>query len=446
LRTADEGDAGPVVHQGKVYTLGAIGHLFCFNAESGKVIWSREFKKDYGIETPLWGFSAHPLIDGQELICLVGGEGSTVVAAFQVGRFANGGSSDIGWSRSTNDGVSWTHGFLPGLTTFEAGGTYASESDPTVAYDKAHDVWMITSLGLYPGPTPGTFANEGDVVTSRSVDGGATWQNPVMIGGNGALALDKPWVICDNTVTSPYYGHCYATYDDFLNHGQVSMSTSTDGGVTWSTPIATRDGQRGLGGVPVVQSNGRVVVPLLGPVYMDTFSSTDGGTTWNGTTHISKVHFFTPSVSAESYLRSDPLPSAAIDSHDRIFVVWSDCRFATNCRRNDVVMSTSDNGTKWTPVKRVPLDGLSARETFAGPSIATDPATAGKHTALALTTYAIPHPSCSDSSCNVVIDFASSRDRGNLWTRAGQIEAPMNLTWSPATTGGCTRRPGRRWS
>jgi len=70
----------PVVHGGKVYTLGAVGHLFCFDAESGKVVWSRELKKDYEIETPLWGFSAHPLIDGQELICLVGGDGSTVVA------------------------------------------------------------------------------------------------------------------------------------------------------------------------------------------------------------------------------------------------------------------------------------------------------------------------------------------------------------------------------
>jgi hypothetical protein len=72
--------ATPVVHDGKVYTLGAIGHLFCLDAESGKVVWSRELKKDYGIETPLWGFAAHPLIDGQKLICLVGGEGSTAVA------------------------------------------------------------------------------------------------------------------------------------------------------------------------------------------------------------------------------------------------------------------------------------------------------------------------------------------------------------------------------
>ena len=47
---------------------------------SGKVLWSRDFKKDFGIKAPMWGFAGHPLLDGNRLICLVGGEGSTAVA------------------------------------------------------------------------------------------------------------------------------------------------------------------------------------------------------------------------------------------------------------------------------------------------------------------------------------------------------------------------------
>ena len=70
----------PVVHKGKVYTLGAEGNLKCFDAASGKVLWSRDFKKDYGAKTALWGYAGHPLIDGPRLICVVGGEGSHVVA------------------------------------------------------------------------------------------------------------------------------------------------------------------------------------------------------------------------------------------------------------------------------------------------------------------------------------------------------------------------------
>lgn len=72
--------ATPVVSGGKVWTLGTEGHLFCLDAKDGKVIWSREFKKDFNAKTPLWGFSANPLLDGNKLICLVGGEGSVAVA------------------------------------------------------------------------------------------------------------------------------------------------------------------------------------------------------------------------------------------------------------------------------------------------------------------------------------------------------------------------------
>jgi outer membrane protein assembly factor BamB len=70
----------PVVHEGKVYTLGAEGNLFCLHTETGEVVWSRELKKDYGVKAPTWGFSAHPLLDGHKLICMVGGAGTTVVA------------------------------------------------------------------------------------------------------------------------------------------------------------------------------------------------------------------------------------------------------------------------------------------------------------------------------------------------------------------------------
>jgi outer membrane protein assembly factor BamB len=70
----------PLIRDGKVYTLGTEGNLFCLDAVSGKPVWSRELKKDYGVPAPLWGFAAHPLLDGQKLICMVGGAGSTVVA------------------------------------------------------------------------------------------------------------------------------------------------------------------------------------------------------------------------------------------------------------------------------------------------------------------------------------------------------------------------------
>src|SRR5262249_11935418 len=72
--------ATPLVHDGKVYTLGAMGDLFCLEAATGKPLWSKNFPKDYNVAVPQWGFAAHPLLDGDRLICVVGGRGSVAVA------------------------------------------------------------------------------------------------------------------------------------------------------------------------------------------------------------------------------------------------------------------------------------------------------------------------------------------------------------------------------
>jgi outer membrane protein assembly factor BamB len=70
----------PVVQGDKVYTLGAMGNLLCLEVANGNVVWSKDLVKEYGAPVPVWGFVGHPLLDGDRLVCLVGGEGSTLVA------------------------------------------------------------------------------------------------------------------------------------------------------------------------------------------------------------------------------------------------------------------------------------------------------------------------------------------------------------------------------
>ena len=70
----------PTVADGKVYCLGAEGNLACLDAATGRPLWARDFKKDYAAPTPIWGFCGHPLVEGDSLICLVGGPGSIAVA------------------------------------------------------------------------------------------------------------------------------------------------------------------------------------------------------------------------------------------------------------------------------------------------------------------------------------------------------------------------------
>lgn len=62
--------------------------------------------------------------------------GSTIVTAFQTGRIFNGGSSDIGWATSNDNGTTWANGFLPGITTFAIPPSpFSAISDPSVAFD-----------------------------------------------------------------------------------------------------------------------------------------------------------------------------------------------------------------------------------------------------------------------------------------------------------------------
>lgn len=68
----------PLVAGGRVYTLGAMGHLICLNAKDGKVVWQRDLVKDYSAPVQIWGFAAHPLLDGDRLICVVGGKAAVV--------------------------------------------------------------------------------------------------------------------------------------------------------------------------------------------------------------------------------------------------------------------------------------------------------------------------------------------------------------------------------
>jgi outer membrane protein assembly factor BamB len=72
--------ATPTVDGDHVYFLGTMGHLSCLDAKNGEKVWQIDLKKEFGAETPIWGFCSHPLVDGDKLYLMSGGKGSGVVA------------------------------------------------------------------------------------------------------------------------------------------------------------------------------------------------------------------------------------------------------------------------------------------------------------------------------------------------------------------------------
>ena len=74
--------ATPTVDGDRVYVSGATGRLFCLDVGTGDVIWSKDYVAEYDTSIPTWGTASAPLVDGDRLIAVVGGEPDALVVAF----------------------------------------------------------------------------------------------------------------------------------------------------------------------------------------------------------------------------------------------------------------------------------------------------------------------------------------------------------------------------
>jgi hypothetical protein len=351
--------------------------------------------------------------------------GHTVMSVFQVGRRRTGCSDNIGWAVSNDAGHHWRHGFLPGLTRFSRpAGPFAAATNAVVAYNRAAHEWMVEALDC--GSTKA--GAQPSVSVSVSHDG-VHWSSPVIaarISKPGEL-FDKPWITCDNTPASPFYGHCYIEWNIVSRSALVVMSTSRDGGRTWSAPAATQGRLHGESGEPVVQPDGTVVVPLLGifgsHVRWVDFRSTDGGRTWGRTVTISRV----PHFDGGGSLRLD-FQATGIDHAGRIYLTWDDCRFRAHCSANDMVLTTSADGLHWTPVRRIPTAGVTSQVDAEGGGLGVDQASAGGHARLGLFYYFFSHAHCTDESCRLFVGYVSSTDGGGHWSAPRVVAGPMRLS------------------
>jgi outer membrane protein assembly factor BamB len=90
----------PTVDGDRVFTVSREGHFFCLNSADGKVLWSKEFKKDFGAKPPTWGFAGSPLVEKNLVLVEVGGVGASVVAF-------NKQNGNVVW-KNGNDGVGYS--------------------------------------------------------------------------------------------------------------------------------------------------------------------------------------------------------------------------------------------------------------------------------------------------------------------------------------------------
>jgi hypothetical protein len=328
--------------------------------------------------------------------------GSTVVAVFQVGRIADGGAANIGWATSRNGGRTWSHGFLPGLTpSSRPAGSWPRATDPSIAYDAQHGVWLVASL---------TFGgSDSALLISRSTDG-LHWSQPVLATQRSGFALDKQWIACDTWSSSPFRGHCYLSYDD-LESDEIETQFSADGGLSWGPPAhapgfpgrASINGPAAPGVQPVARPDGSVLIPYFDNTQVSVLRSLDGGLTWLPPTPVAPASHL-----PVSGLRVAPLPSAEAGPDGAVYVAWSDCAPSASCSSNRLLVTRSADGVTWSAPARVPT-GTADVEL---PGIAADPAVARR---VGLAYYRVRNNSLD-------VFFTWSRNGGSTW------RAPQRLS------------------
>ena len=104
--------ATPTVDGDRVYVVGATGMILCLDTDTGEVVWQINSMEEYGTYVPVWGVSSSALVDGDTLICIVGGEPGAKVMAFDK---ATG--TEI-WRALSSD---WEMGYAQPII-YEAGG------------------------------------------------------------------------------------------------------------------------------------------------------------------------------------------------------------------------------------------------------------------------------------------------------------------------------------
>jgi len=354
----------------------------------------------------------------------------------QCGRSYTGGASGTCYAFSSDGGVTFpSKGQMPYPPNQPS---IIRMTDSTIFWDNKRSLWVVSWLSLVA--TTGCNVDGAAMWVSTTGDNGATWTHTIVPGSN-TLSPDKNWLVGDNNPSSPGYGNYYATWDYHGNSNQIAFNTYHDigGGVFgWYSAAKTTSPNPvfGLGGQLVVQPNGNVIVPYLatcslGRSCVAVVRSTDRGSTWAVTSSaISVVRW-----KAISNLRASALPSAEVDVNGLVYISWADCSLRSTCTGNDIVYTTTTNGSSFAAIKAVPLPTTASNKklSYYAQGFGVD-ATSSSN--LAVTYYYVTNAACTNNvTCQFKVGLAKSTNTGSTWTYSDYSNA-FSMGLLPLTSQG----------
>jgi hypothetical protein len=271
---------------------------------------------------------------------------------------------------------------LTSAASFNGGTTWRESLLPnlTVAaggsYERTSDPWIAFGSGgraYFASLGFNETSPQNGVYLSSSDDGGLTWSDPVAVHGGTQTFDDKEAVVVDTRDDSPYKGRVYVGWDWIsASRQQPELITySDDGGRSFQPPVTLINQGESLGVVPLVGPGGIVHAVWLNFLGRGAFllaaHSTDGGRTWSAPVTISSVD----AVGVAGSRTGAGIPAAAIDGRTgALYVAWQDDHFTPGT--DQAVLSRSTDGGQTWSAPRLVSDGPGDFANFT-PAVAVSP-------------------------------------------------------------------------
>ena len=329
----------------------------------------------------------------------------------------------IGWSR--DGGKTWGRSQIPGLTVC-TGGTADSASDPWISVGPDGTAYF---LGIEVNLRGDLVNLPSAIVASRSHDGGRTWTRPVTVSGF------EPVNDTDAITASPTRaGHAYAAWANwdhtfnFQFPSSVKFSRTTDGGATWSRPVAVDLPDPGFvdfaprlvvlpGGTLMMAYTQADLAAGIGRLFAT--RSVDEGRTWLPPVLVGSqpVQTFVDPETG-NVLPGSGFPSAAVAPDGTVYVATE--RDSSVSSGAITVARSRDGGRTWTSSE---VTGVSAFAFF--PSVAVD-----SHGTVGVSWSDLRNDRPGDAALTADAWFASSNDQGRTW-RQSHLAGPFDMRAPP---------------
>jgi hypothetical protein len=263
------------------------------------------------------------------------------------------GGVQTGWYTTLDGGQTWTTG------SFGVDSGYSFSGDPAVTFDSQGVVTVVCMM--YGGP-----GGVGRVKTTRSLDGGITWQPGVNVGA--ANGYDKPQIEADLGDASPNRDHLLIAWNTFGASGgdNVVVAVSSNQAVSWSAPQVISAGGGAIAPDVAWGAGGEAYVLWANRNLFDVVfdRSLDNGVTWGIDKKIGDYTAVPTPLPGSGFRVFDIFAIHADQSAGpfggRIYVAYHDRNAASLA--DVLVVSSADQGTTWSAPVKISNDGAQPND------------------------------------------------------------------------------------